>query len=70
MVVHKHFCQNCSALVAEGDFDCGHAADHDLETCASCRAREKASADLDFCAHAELATMVFCGGFGAPSAFH
>lgn len=44
-MVHKHFCQKCNALVGEGDFDCGHAADHDFEICASCRAREKASAD-------------------------
>jgi hypothetical protein len=40
-MAHKHFCLQCNAVVAEGDFDCGH----DFELCAKCRSREKASAD-------------------------
>jgi hypothetical protein len=44
-MAHKHFCQKCAAVVAEGDFDCGHYADHDLDICANCRAREKASTE-------------------------
>ena len=44
-MAHKHFCQKCNAVLAEGDFDCGHDADHDFELCAKCRAREKASTD-------------------------
>jgi hypothetical protein len=38
--MHKHFCLNCEAVVAEGDFDCGHDTDHDdLEHCDNCVAR-------------------------------
>jgi hypothetical protein len=44
-MVHKHFCRNCNAMMAEGDFDCGRDADHDFELCAKCQAREKAAAD-------------------------
>jgi hypothetical protein len=38
--MHKHFCLNCEAVVAEGNFDCGHDTDHDdLEHCDNCVAR-------------------------------
>jgi hypothetical protein len=29
-MAHKHFCLNCNAVVAEGDFDCERDADHHL----------------------------------------
>jgi RNA polymerase subunit RPABC4/transcription elongation factor Spt4 len=34
-MVHKHFCQQCNAMMAEEDF----------ELCAQCRTREKAAVD-------------------------
>ncbi|MFZ1887452.1 MAG: hypothetical protein WAU33_05420 [Candidatus Binataceae bacterium] len=38
--MHKHFCLNCEAVVAEGDFDCERDTDHDdFELCDNCVAR-------------------------------
>jgi hypothetical protein len=38
--MHKHFCLNCEAVVAEGDFDCERDTDHDdFELCDNCVTR-------------------------------
>jgi hypothetical protein len=40
-MVHKHFCRKCNAMMAEGDFDCGHDADHDFNFAPSAEAEKK-----------------------------
>ena len=35
-MAHKHLCLNCSAVIAEGDFDCDEDRDHDLALCDEC----------------------------------
>lgn len=33
---HKHLCTECSAVIAEGNFDCESDSDHDFEICDGC----------------------------------
>ena len=36
---HRHFCLNCAAVVAEGDFDCEIDTDHSFGLCSVCSTR-------------------------------